>query len=337
MITTILENYSLKNYNTFGIDVKAKYFSIAKDIDELKQIVNEFHIKKIPILLIGGGSNILFTKNFDGIVIKPEILGVNIVLQDNNYTYIKAGAGIEWDNFVDFCVSNNFYGIENLAHIPGSVGACPIQNIGAYGVEVKDVIHSVEYIDIIENDIKTIDNLDCSFGYRDSIFKKELKNKIVVTNVIFKLANKPNYKLQYGEIENLVKAKGEVTAKSIKKAITEVRKFKLPDPKVVGNGGSFFKNPIVENSIADEIRINYPEMPSYHDGKGTKIPAAWLIEKAGWKGKSIGKCGVHHQQALVLVNYGDATGNDVLNLSKQIIDDVYKMFNIKIVPEINII
>ena len=337
MIETIIEDYSLKNLNTFGIDVNAKYFTVAKDVETLKYIVESCKTDGIKTLILGGGSNILFTKDFDGMVIKPDIQDVRIIFEDAKYTYIKAGAGIEWDSFVEFCVNNNFYGAENLSYIPGTVGASPIQNIGAYGAEAKDIIHLVEYIDTEDNTEKEISNSKCNFGYRDSIFKNQLKNRAIVTNVIFKLSNTPNFKLNYGEIENLVKAQGEVSAKTIKEVITEVRKLKLPEPKEIGNGGSFFKNPVVDNQVAQKIQANYPDMPSYPAGIKTKIPAGWLIEKAGWKGKTVGNCGVHKNQALVLVNYGGATGKEILQLSKQIASDVYKMFGIEITPEINII
>ncbi|MCK4662821.1 MAG: UDP-N-acetylmuramate dehydrogenase [Bacteroidales bacterium] len=334
----IIRNHSLKDYNTFGIDVKAKYFIELKNTDEVKN----FHItnnkyKKIQKLIIGKGSNILFTEDFNGMVIHPNLKGVKRIGEDENHVLFKAFAGEIWENFVRYSVNNNYGGIENLSLIPGSVGASPIQNIGAYGVEVKDLIHCVETIDIETGELKIFSNSECHFGYRDSIFKSKYKNKYIINSVTYKLNKIHNYNIHYGNIENELKNFNEISISTIRQAVINIRKRKLPDPEIIGNAGSFFKNPIVDNSKIEELISKYPDIPIYFklDNKN-KIAAGWLIEQTGWKGEKIGDAGVHDKQALILINHGNATGKNILELANKIIKSVAEKFGVELEMEINL-
>lgn len=336
---TILSNISLKPYNTFGIDVKAKHFVSVKSVDELKNILElKTYTKKF---ILGGGSNILLTKDVDALVIHLDLKGIEIVSKTNSIVKVKAFAGENWHSFVLWCLQHNFGGIENLSLIPGNVGTAPIQNIGAYGVELKDVFDSCEALHIASQVIKTFTKSECNFDYRNSIFKQELKGEYIILNVTFKLSTKNHIlKTEYGailsELRNL-KIQNPTIA-DVSKAVISIRESKLPDPKVIGNSGSFFKNPIISKIQFDNLKNNFADIPSYKisDNK-VKIPAGWLIEQAGFKGKRFGNHGVHKNQALVLVNYGDSKGEDIFKLSKIIQSTIKRIFNITLKAEVNII
>jgi UDP-N-acetylmuramate dehydrogenase len=335
----IEQNISLKPYNTFGIDVIANNFVSISNIDELKHILS---LKNYPNkLILGGGSNMLLTKNFEGLVIHINLKGIEIVSQDDDFVYVKASAGENWHEFVIWCIDNDFGGIENLSLIPGNVGTAPIQNIGAYGVELKDVFDSCEAISINTQKLESFTKETCHFGYRNSIFKNEVKGQYIVTNVIFKLTKQHhNLHINYGTIASEIEAMNitNPTIQDISKAVIAIRESKLPNPKVIGNCGSFFKNPVISKAHFNALIENFKEMPSYPvSDDEMKIPAGWLIEKAGFKGKRFGNYGVHKNQALVLVNYGDADGSDILNLSKLIQKTILRIFDISIEAEVNIL
>ena len=335
----IEQNISLKPYNTFGIEATAKWFARFSSIEELSELHadNRFLEQK---LILGGGSNLLLTQNYNGLVLKNEICGHEIINENEEQITLKVGAGETWHNFVLFCVENNYGGIENLSLIPGSVGAAPMQNIGAYGVELKSVFVSLDAFHIKTGKIHSFSNEDCKFGYRESIFKNSHKGKYIITSVIFKLSKKPTFNTSYGAINDELKQMGitKLSVKAISDAVINIRRSKLPDPAEIGNSGSFFKNPVILNGVFEEIKRNHPQIASYPNGEHhTKIAAGWLIEQAGWKGKTIGNYGVHKNQALVLVNYGGATGKEIFDLSSQIIDSVKSKFGIELQREVNII
>ncbi len=335
----IEQNISLKPFNTFGIDVTASHYVSVSTIDELKQILS---LREYPNkLILGGGSNMLLTKNFEGLVIHINLKGIQIVSQDDDFVYVKASAGENWHEFVVWCINKDFGGIENLSLIPGNVGTAPIQNIGAYGVELKDIFESCEAISIDTLKLETFNKETCNFGYRNSIFKNEAKGKYIITSVIFKLT-KQQHKLyiNYGTIASELEALKitKPTIQDISKTVIAIRESKLPNPKVIGNCGSFFKNPIVSKKHYNKLLQNFEAMPSYPvSDDEVKIPAGWLIEKAGFKGKRFGDYGVHKNQALVLVNYGNANGTDVLKLSKLIQKTIHRIFDISIEAEVNIL
>jgi UDP-N-acetylmuramate dehydrogenase len=292
----------------------------------------------LPLLILGGGSNILFTKDFEGYILRPAIKGIKIINESDTNITLKVGAGEDWDEFVAYCVGRGWGGIENLSLIPGNVGTCPIQNIGAYGVEVKDVITEVEALNISTLKPENFKNNECEFAYRDSIFKRKLKGTHVLTHVSFKLQKQPVFKLDYGKLNEELKRFDGVNLANIRQAVIDIRDSKLPKPEELGNAGSFFKNPVVEKQKAIALLSEYEDMPSYDQGLGkVKIPAGWLIEKAGWKGKTIGNVGVHKNQALVLVNYGGAAGSDIYNLATEVQKSVKQMFDIDITMEVNIV
>ncbi|MDX1278884.1 UDP-N-acetylmuramate dehydrogenase [Oceanihabitans sediminis] len=335
----IHHNISLKEYNTFGIDAKAKHFASISSNDDL---IKTLQLSEYPNrFILGGGSNMLLTKDIDALVMHINIKGINIISEYESSVLVKANAGENWHEFVLWCLQNNFGGIENLSLIPGNVGTAPIQNIGAYGVEVKDTIVSCEALEIATLKTKTFTNNECNFDYRNSVFKQELKGKYIITSVTFKLTkNNHVLRTQYGaittELENMqVEAP---TIQDISKAVIAIRESKLPNPKEIGNSGSFFKNPIIPIEDFNSLKLNFPEIPNYPVSTDSiKIPAGWLIEKAGFKGKRFGDYGVHKNQALVLVNYGNAKGSDILNLSKLIQETIKRIFNISIEAEVNII
>lgn len=331
-------NISLKPYNTFGIDVNAKFFTEVSSEENLKEVLS--HFKNESKLILGGGSNILFTKNFEGVAIKNNFKGIELINEDPNFFYVKAAAGEVWHEFVLHCINNNYAGIENLSLIPGCVGASPMQNIGAYGVEIKDTFHSLEAIHIQELTKKTFTKEACKFGYRESIFKHEVKNEFVITSVTFRLNKQPTFNTSYGAIEQELE-KMKITIPSIKaisEAVCAIRRSKLPDPKKIGNAGSFFKNPEVSSQLVEIIKQKHPSVPAYPLENGHyKLAAGWLIEQAGWKGKIINNYGVHKDQALVLVNYGGASGIDIYNLSQQILDSVSDKFGVLLEREVNIL
>lgn len=338
-----LYDYSLLQHNTFGIDAKAKHFITYDNVKELCQIINRINneMPTLPVLHIGGGSNLLFLSDFNGIVLHSGINDIE-VYEDADFVQIRVGAAVIWDDFVDYCVTNGYYGIENLSLIPGEVGASAVQNIGAYGVEAKDVITKVECVNLKSSEKQTFDVQECRYGYRSSIFKTDLKGLYAVTYVWFKLSKtfKPN--TEYGGILNALTASDidpqNVSATQLRQTIIDIRNAKLPDPKVTGNAGSFFMNPIVKRHVFERIKKDYPNLPHYIiDEENIKIPAGWLIEQCGWKGRSIGKAGVHDKQALVLINKGGATGKDILDLCNAIRKDVKERFDIDIHPEVNFI
>jgi UDP-N-acetylmuramate dehydrogenase len=333
----IQENISLKPYNTFGIEVFAKSFVEVNSISELKSVLVK---NNQQILILGGGSNILFTSNFNGLVIKNNLKSIIVKEENDKEIILKVGAGEMWHEFVLYCVKNKYSGIENLSLIPGNVGASPMQNIGAYGVEVKDLIVEVEAYDLRNNSLKIFSNFECEFNYRSSVFKTSEKGNYLITSVTFKLSKEANINTSYGAIEAELQRLNvsSPTIKDVSDAVINIRKSKLPDPQKIGNSGSFFKNPVVSASKKNNIIKKYDEVPNYLQPDGSfKIAAGWLIEKCGWKGKRIDCYGVHEKQALVLVNYGGAKGSDILNLSEQIIKSVDDVFGIKLEREVNIL
>ncbi|UKM64781.1 UDP-N-acetylmuramate dehydrogenase [Flavobacteriaceae bacterium GSB9] len=335
----IEHNTSLKPYNTFGIDVMAKYFVSVKNIAELHEVLSSKNYAKR--LVLGGGSNILLTKNFDGLVIHINFKSIEIIAENDDFVTVKAAAGENWHEFVLWCINNNLGGVENLSLIPGNVGTAPIQNIGAYGVELKDVFDSCEAIALDTKKLKTFTKTECRFGYRDSIFKQEAKGKYIITSVNFKLTKRNhNLNVNYGTITTELEKNGvnTPTIKDISSAVIAIRESKLPNPKEIGNSGSFFKNPVISNQHFEKLLKNFNDAPSYRVSENeVKVPAGWLIEKAGFKGKRFGNYGVHKKQALVLVNYGGANGNNILKLSKLIQGTVKRIFDISIEAEVNIL
>ncbi len=334
----IKKDISLKPYNTFGIDVTASYYAKANTVEKILYAINFASYNKLPIFVIGGGSNVLFTRNIEGVVVNPAIQGIQQQSDDENSYVFRVGSGVVWDKFAEFAAENNMGGIENLSYIPGLVGASPIQNIGAYGVEAKDVISKVEAIDISSRKLVEFNASECRFGYRDSIFKQELKGKIIITHVWFKLSKKPHFVLDYGNLTGEVEKLGEVSVKNVRKAVIGIRKSKLPDPAQLGNAGSFFKNPMVDSDTYLFLKSNHADLNGFQVSESFyKIPAGWLIEKAGWKGKRVGKCGVHQNQALVIVNYGGATGTEILELASSIEQSVKEQFGIALEREVNVL
>ena len=332
---TFDRNYSLKLLNTFGLSVKAEYFACFKSLEELQNLLIE---AKRPLMILGGGSNILFTQNLRGSVLKNEIRGINIIEENEQTVLVQVGGGVKWHDFVIWSINNQLAGIENLSLIPGSVGAAPMQNIGAYGTEIKSVFENLEAVHVDSREVKIFNKDDCQFGYRYSIFKAELKGQFVICRVNFRLNKIPKFNTSYGTVENELKTmKVKVNLKNISKAIIAIRQRKLPDPKDIGNCGSFFKNPTISNTQFEKLKAQFPQIVGHSIGQNkTKIAAAWLIEKAGWKGYKHNDTGVHHSQALVLVNYGQAKGKDILKLSQNIQASIQQMFDITLEPEVNI-
>lgn len=329
-------------FNSFGINVSTSYFASFKTEADLLAILVEKQtsIPSEPILCVGSATNILFTKNFTGLVLKNEIVGISIVHEDDQYCYVTAGAGLLWNDLVEFCVDQDLGGLENLSLIPGTVGAAPIQNIGAYGVELKDVLHSVKLLDLQEKQWIVFSNKDCDFGYRTSVFKKKLKARIVITSVTFRLTKKDHkLNISYGAIKECLSQKGVLkpTLKDVSVAVKEIRMSKLPDPSILGNAGSFFKNPVISQHEYDILKAAFPGAVA-NEVEGTfKVSAGWLIEQAGWKGYREGDVGCYEKQALVLVNFGNATGADLMALSQKIQQSVIKKFGILLEPEVNIL
>ena len=336
----IRENFSLKPYNTFGIDVKAKYFTTFNSVENLEEILNsQFSILNSQLIL-GGGSNLLFTKDVDGIVLKNEIKGIEIVDEDDDFIYVKAGAGLNWHEFVLHCLRNNYAGVENLSLIPGNVGASPMQNIGAYGVEIKGVFHELEAYHMNEKMLKIFSLDECEFGYRESVFKRKYKNEFVIASVSFRLRKIPVFNTSYGAIQQELEKMGvkELNIQAISQAVINIRSSKLPDWKEIGNAGSFFKNPQIPRHEFHELKQIFPEIIGFPLGdEYTKLAAGWLIEQCGWKGYRKGDAGCYEKQALVLVNYGEATGQQIFELSEEIIQSVKKNFGVTLEREVNII
>ncbi len=334
----IKKDYPLKSKNTFGLDVKTRFFVEASIPDKISFSLNYASYYDLPIMVLGGGSNILFTRDYEGLIIRPTIQGIEVVNDAPETVTIRVGAGVNWDNLVEWSVSRGFGGLENLSYIPGDVGASPIQNIGAYGVEAKDTIVKVEGLNIISKKMFELTNAECQFDYRYSIFKGELKHRVVVTHVHFKLSKKPTLITHYGNLDEEINKLGERTIQTVRDTVIKIRKQKLPEPTEIGNAGSFFKNPLVKTSVFEALQSKYEKVPSYPASDDhVKIPAGWLIEQCGWKGKRVGNCGVHQNQALVLVNYGEAKGSEILDLAHQIQKSVNDQFGIKLEMEVNVI
>ncbi len=332
----IEKDYSLLPHNTFGLDVHAKLFIEYRTVQALKEIIARGLVEQ-PFLHIGEGSNLLFTKNYEGVVLHSRIEGVEVLYEDHKSIKIKVGAGVNWDKLVAYTVDKKWYGAENLSLIPGEVGAAAVQNIGAYGVEVKDLIQEVHTIDAYGNE-RTFTLEECAYSYRYSIFKEREMKHYFVTHVILNLQKEEQYHLEYGSVRKELEKHAELSLANVRKTIIEIRKSKLPDTKEFGNAGSFFTNPIVSDSKYEELTGLYEKVPHYKlSDKAYKIPAAWLIDQAGWKGKSRGRAGVHKDQALVLINLGGAKGDEIVHLSQEIQASVLDKFGIPIAPEVNFI
>jgi len=331
------EYYSLKTLNTFGIDVSARYFFEFTETEDLKTFVaSNDSWKEDRMIVLGGGSNILFLGDFDGLVFHPNSKGIYPVKEDRQHIWIEAGAGENWDEFVQYTVDYELGGIENLSFIPGNVGAAPVQSIGAYGQEAGNCIETVKGFDLMENKEKEFSAEECEFSYRNSIFKRKFKNRFIITSVVFKLNKFPEFNLDYGSVLQKVETLGEVNLKNVRQAVIDIRNSKLPQVEELPNAGSFFKNPVVPAEKANRLKSEFPELPVYPAGdEKMKVAAGWLIEKAGWKGFRDGDAGVHEKQALVLVNYGNATGKDIFNLSEKIKNSVKKGFDIELETEVN--
>jgi len=334
----IKENISLLSYNTFGIDARADYFIEYSSVEELQTALKSEIVKSNRLLHIGGGSNLLFMKDFKGVILHSAINFIKKVSEDADTVVLEAGAVVNWDDFVAYTVENGWGGVENLSLIPGEVGASAVQNIGAYGVEVQDVITEVNAVEIETGELKIFSVDDCQYGYRESIFKKELKGKYIITSVVFKLQKQPEFKLNYQHLEAEVLKNGDINLQNIRQTIITVRESKLPDPKIFGNAGSFFMNPVISKAHFNELLAQYPQMPHYFvSDTEEKVPAGWLIDQCGWKGKQIGNAGVHDKQALVLVNKGGATGAEIVYLAEQIQASVKSKFGIELRAEVNYI
>ncbi len=333
------ENYSLKNHNTFGIEISSRWFCSVTKITELQELLGDIRFKNMPKLILGGGSNILFTKDFNGLVIQNKIENIQLISENKDSILISVGGGMNWHAFVLNTIEHNYSGLENLSLIPGCVGAAPIQNIGAYGVEIKNTFHSLTAIHLEDGSLKTFDATACRFGYRDSIFKQEAKNKYAIVEVTFELKKNNVLNTSYGAIEEELKKMqvNHPTVKDVSNAVIAIRQSKLPDPKVIGNAGSFFKNPEVPLETYDRIKSENPALVGYPASGKMKLAAGWLIEQCGWKGKRIGNCGMHEKQALVLVNYGGATGKELLEHAKKVQESVEQKFGVYLEMEVNII
>ncbi len=334
----IRKNVDLKGLNTFGINVKAKNFVEIEKEEDLKEIFVSKEYSDKRKFVLGGGSNILLTKDIEELTLKISIPGIKVIDEDKSFVFVEAGAGVKWHELVEYCIERNYGGIENLSLIPGTVGAAPIQNIGAYGQEVKDVLFSLNGVFISGGKAASFNNKECEFGYRNSIFKTELKGKFVISSVKLKLSKNPEINLSYGnlkdEFEKLNLA--EVTIEDVSAVVSSIRKSKLPDPSITGNAGSFFKNPEVSFDSFEKLKEKFPGIIGYKKENGFKLAAGWLIEKCGWKGKRIGNAGVHPKQALVLINYGNASGVEILELSKKIKESVKEKFDVNLEYEVNI-
>ena len=334
----IEKNKDLRPLNSFAINATAKLYAGFTNVQELAELLDDYKAEKLMIL--GGGSNILFTKDFDGLVLKNEISGIEFAGEDENYVYLRAGAGENWHGFVKYCIQKSLGGVENLSLIPGNVGASPMQNIGAYGVEIKDVFHSLDAFHLQEKRMVQFGLDECSFGYRESVFKGKYKNQFAICNVTFRLNKKPVFNTSYGAIQQQLETMGvsDLSLANISAAVVAIRSSKLPDPAEIGNAGSFFKNPEISNEQFHALKEKFPSIVGYELSNGfTKLAAGWLIEQCGWKGYRRGDAGCHAKQALVLVNYGNASGAEILQLSEDIIQSVQEKFGVALQREVNII
>jgi len=335
------ENISLKSYNTFGVDVHSKYFAEIRSVEELIETLRFSNSKKLPLLFLGGGSNILLTKDFDGLAILLNLKGISEEIINENEVLVTANAGENWHQFVMYCLDKNYGGLENLSLFPGNVGTSPMQNIGAYGTEIKDVFESCKVLNLQNFEVEALNAEQCRFGYRDSIFKQEGKGKFVILEVTFRLS-RINHKIdvEYGAIQSELEKMGIInpTIQDVSKAVISIRQSKLPDPKAIGNAGSFFKNPTIPLSQYQDLQKKFENIPGYPNGDSVKVPAGWLIEQAGWKGKQIGNVASHQLQALVIINAtGTATGKEIFDFSTMIIESVKEKFGIELEREVNIV
>ncbi|MBP1663043.1 MAG: UDP-N-acetylmuramate dehydrogenase [Bacteroidetes bacterium] len=334
----IRQNISLKPYNTFGIDVKAKYFAEYNSVTELKKLISSEVFCSNRHFHIGSGSNLLFLNDYDGLILHSQIKEIEKTGEDEEFIFLRAGSGMVWDDFVAYCVSNNYYGVENLSLIPGEIGASAVQNIGAYGMEVQDVIFSVEAIETATLQNRIFSRKECRYGYRKSIFKEELRGQYIITHVSFRLRKQPAFKLDYQHLKEAVTERGDINLNNIRGTVISIRQSKLPDPAINGNAGSFFMNPVIPAGKFEELQRVYLAMPHYPVSQSeVKVPAGWLIEQCGLKGKSFGRVGVHSKQALVIINLGNATGQEVADLAALIMENVWQKFGIEIRPEVNFI
>ncbi len=338
---TIQENTSLKRFNTFGIDAKARYFTAFQTPEALYTLLTHKIYAEKAKLILGEGSNVLFTQNYDGFVLKNAIKGIQLISEDADHIWLKVGGGENWHDLVLYCIQHNYSGIENLSLIPGTVGAAPIQNIGAYGVELCEVFSSLDAMHLKNGCIQTFTHQECEFGYRESVFKNAYKNHFAILSVVLRLAKKPVFRIEYGAIQETLESMHvkELTIKAISDAVIHIRQSKLPDPKKLGNAGSFFKNPYVSHSDFSALKKDFPDIPSFtvENSERIKISAAWLIEQCGFKGKRFGDAGVHEKQALILVNYNASNGSAILELAQAIQKSVREKFNVQLMPEVNFI
>lgn len=335
----VLENFSLKTLNTFGVEASADCFVHIETEEQLQELFSNDRYKDLPRLVLGGGSNMLFTQNFKGLVVHVKIVGLHAEVQEND-VFVRAGAGLVWNDLVNYCVDNEFAGMENLSLIPGSVGASPVQNIGAYGVELQDIFHSCRAFEIATGKIKVFSKEDCAFSYRESVFKSSLKGLFIITEVTFKLSKIFKPQLSYGAIMDELAKRGIIhpNIRQLSQVISHIRVSKLPDPTTIGNAGSFFKNPIIPESSFNKLKIKFADVVHFPAGDGyVKISAGWLIEQCGWKGKVVGNTGTWKNQALVLVNHGNASGDEIFRFSSTIIDSVNSKFGIQLEREVNLI
>lgn len=338
---TIQENTSLKRFNTFGIDANARYFTAIQTPEALHTILTDKKFAEQAKLVLGDGSNVLFTQNYDGLVLKNAIKGIQVISEDKDHVWLKIGGGENWHDLVMYCIQHNYSGIENLSLIPGTVGAAPIQNIGAYGVELSEVFTSLDAMHLQDGSIRVFTRQQCQFGYRDSVFKHIYKNQYAILSVVLCLNKKPAFRIEYGTIQETLDSMRikDLSIKAISDAVIHIRRSKLPDPKELGNAGSFFKNPLVSQSDFTALKKNFPDMPFFttDNADAVKISAAWLIEQCGFKGKRFGDAGVHEKQALILVNYNASNGTAILELAQHIQKSVHDKFNVQLTPEVNFI
>ena len=340
LMLTLQSNVSLRTLNTFGIDVSARYFVEINSEEDLQTLLQLTDLRHVPRLILGGGSNVLFTRNFEGLVVKNCIKGIEVVRENAEHGWVRVGAGEIWHELVLYCVQKNWGGLENLSLIPGTVGAAPMQNIGAYGVEIKETFEQLEAIDTETGRKCVFDHHDCHFGYRESIFKHQARGRYIITHVTFRLNKTPVLNVAYGDIQKNIDTTDArpPTLKSVSDAVIKIRRSKLPDPAEIGNAGSFFKNPEISTQQYDALKTEFADMPGYPTAPNTvKVPAGWLIEQAGWKGKRFGSVGVHARQALVLVNYGGGTGGEIKALSEKIQASVYEKYGIELNTEVNFV
>ena len=339
-MTQIQQNIPLRQYNTLGIDAIAKLFASFTSTEELKELIENNPISGKAPLILGGGSNMLFKDHVNGLVLKNEIPNLTVVKEDADHVYVKAGAGENWHGFVQFCLKQNWAGVENLSLIPGCVGASPMQNIGAYGVEIKEVFSTLEAFHLHDREVHTFNAGDCEFGYRESVFKGKFRNQYVILNVTYRLNKTPKFNTSYGAIEQELERMGvqQLSIQAVSQAVINIRSSKLPDPAKIGNAGSFFKNPSVAADVYTQLKTEYPHIVGYPNADGTvKLAAGWLIEQSGWKGYRRGDAGVHEKQALVLVNYGHATGQEIYDLSEDVMKSVHTKYGVHLEREVNVV